>query len=420
MKALIHLLIVILLCSITSKSAAQSIRLDSCQIWAKEHFPLSRQLPFLQQSEQFSLANLEKGLWPQISVNGQATLQSDVTQLPIKLPGVTIPSLSKDQYKTSIDINQPITDFWVINQQKALIQGQYTIERNKTEVELYPIKQKVNQLFLGVILLQAQIELNNIAINDLQKNIAKTQAGINEGTAFGLQLNLLMAEKIKLEQRGIELSSARKQYIAMLSLFTGKTLSEKSTFVLPQFNQATLETTRPEIVLFNAQLAQISNQSAFLETRKLPKASLFVQSGYGRPTLNMLNNNFGFYGIGGLRFQWNISTWYTIKKEQEILKNSQRSIVLAQESFLLQNQVATTQSSEEVTKFDQLIASDQKAIALRKSIRTSLEAQWEQGIISTQDYLIQVSAEDQVKQNEVIHQIQKLMALAQIQFLQGQ
>ena len=36
---------------------------------------------------------------PQASLNGQATWQSDVTQIPIKFPGIDIPTPPKDQYR---------------------------------------------------------------------------------------------------------------------------------------------------------------------------------------------------------------------------------------------------------------------------------------------------------------------------------
>ncbi|HRH66067.1 MAG TPA: transporter, partial [Bacteroidia bacterium] len=65
-----------------SNTSAQLLTLDSCQLLAKQHYPLVRQTELLAKSKEYTLENLNKGYWPQINIGGQATYQSDVTGIP--------------------------------------------------------------------------------------------------------------------------------------------------------------------------------------------------------------------------------------------------------------------------------------------------------------------------------------------------
>jgi hypothetical protein len=51
---------------------------------------------------------INKAKLPKIDLNAQATYQSDVTSLPISLPNVTVNPPNKDQYRTTVDVNQLI------------------------------------------------------------------------------------------------------------------------------------------------------------------------------------------------------------------------------------------------------------------------------------------------------------------------
>jgi hypothetical protein len=57
-----------------------------------------------------------------------------------------------------------------------------------------------------------------------------------------------------------------------------------------------------------------------------------------------------------------------------------------------------------------LLASDDEIIELRDKVKTSAMAQLENGVINGNDFLTEVNAEDQARQNKVLHQTQLLMA----------
>ena len=69
------------------------------------------------------------------AVNGQATYQSEVTQIPIKIPEMSVPEISKDQYKLYADISQPVYDGGMAKLQQQSQQANGDVEKQKIEIE---------------------------------------------------------------------------------------------------------------------------------------------------------------------------------------------------------------------------------------------------------------------------------------------
>ena len=137
---------------------------------------------------------------------------------------------------------------------------------------------------------------------------------------------------------------------------------------------------------------------------------LHIQAGVGRPALNMPSNDNQSYYIGGLRLSWSLSGFYTIKKEKALLDLNQQTIDLQRETFLFNTNFTLKQQNSEINKYNSLLLTDGQIVALRTSVKTAAAAQLENGVINTNDYMREVNAEDQARQNKIIHEIQLLMA----------
>jgi hypothetical protein len=156
-----------------------------------------------------------------------------------------------------------------------------------------------------------------------------------------------------------------------------------------------------------------------LSARKKPKIELFVQGGYGRPGLNMLKNEFSFYYLGGIRFNWLLSGFYNFRREKQILDLRQQSIDLQKETFLFNTGLTLNQHDTEIRKLQRLTEVDDEIIGLRARIKQTASVQLEEGVISSADYIREVNAEDQARQNRVLHETQLLMAKAKYQYTSG-
>ena len=259
-------------------------------------------------------------------------------------------------------------------------------------------------------MVDAQLQQVNLLKKDIDLGLKKTNAAIANGVSLKSNADVLQAELLKIEQRAIELKATRKGYTDMLSLFMNKTMDEQTPFQMPVFLNSSGAVNRPELKLFEVQKKGFDAQQKLLSTRNLPKLSLFFQGGYGRPTLNMLNNEFGTYYIGGARFSWNITSFYTYKKEKQLLLINQYNIDIQKEVFLFNNQLLLKQQNSEVNKLSELLDSDQQIVALREKIKDTANVQLENGTITAIDFLNSLNAAEQAKQNLALHQIQLIMA----------
>jgi outer membrane protein TolC len=393
------------------------LSIDSCYAKARRNFPMVKQFGLIEKTKNYSLDNVSKGYLPQVNIGGQATYQSDVTQptLSSSLPGggsaPLFETISKDQYKIYGEVVQPITDLFTLNNQKDLVEKNAEIETQKLEVELYKLRERIDQVFFGILLIDQQIAQAELMKKDIQTGIDKTNAAIANGISLKSNLYLLQAEMLKADQRTTELTAARKSYADVLSLFIAEPVSESTVIEKPAMPGFSSVITRPELQLFDTQ-KQISDiQGNIVNSRNLPRFSLFLQSGVGRPALNMLSNDFDFYYMGGLRLNWSLSSFYTSRKEKEILGFNQSSMDVQKETFLFNTNLAVKQQFNEVAKIESLIKTDAEIIELRENIKTTAQSQLANGVISANDYVTFVNAEDQARQNLLLHQTQLLMVL---------
>lgn len=394
------------------------LTLEECQQRAEANYPLVEQRELLEKTRDFSIENAIKGYLPRISIGGQATYQSDVTRIPFDMPGVE--PLSKDQYRIFGEISQPLYHGGMVRQQKKTEEINAATEAQKLEVELYQLRNRINELFLGILLLQDQQAQSELVKQDLAGAIKKVEASIQHGTALKSAAQVLRAEWLRVDQRIIELASAHASFREILGVFIDQPLSETTVLKKPEWTIGRHDIARPELQLFNYQRQSIDAVRGLLSAGKKPRIELFVQGGYGRPALNMLENSFELYYLGGIRFNWLLSGYYTYRREKEILDLRQRSLDAQQATFLLNTDLTLRQHRAEIEKFRRLIAVDDEIISLRVSVQETAATQLEEGVISATDYISEVNAADQARQNRSLHETQLLMAQARHKFTTGQ
>lgn len=403
----------ILIPTLAKAQASNTLSLEEVHQLAKINYPLIRQRALINKTAGITIENLQKGFLPQISFSGQATYQSEVTQVKIPVPGVTIDPLSKDQYKIVTDVSQIIYDGGITREQKNLQQLNTAVEEQKLEVELYKLNERISQIYLGVLFLEEQLKQTNLVKSDIQNGIKKVEAQVNNGVAFRSNVNLLQAELLKTEQRIIEISSSRIGLLQALGLFINRTLPPEIQLQIPIVFAGTDGANvikRPELQLFSLQRNFINSQAKLINAKNLPRASLFFQGGYGRPGLNFLKNEFAFYYVSGLRLNWSLGGLYTQKKDKELLNVNKQLVDLQKETFLLNTQTMLVQQQGEINKYQLLISSDQAIIDLRLKVKEAAKAQLDNGVITANDYLREVTAEDLARQLAIAHQLQLLQA----------
>jgi outer membrane protein TolC len=421
MKITSHILLLIIVVSsmFDIRAQSESISLEECFELARQNYPQIKQLELIRTSTAFSVDNVQKQYLPQISIKGQASYQSDVTQLPVSLPGITIVPPSNDQYKIYGEINQPLTDLLTVKKHKELVELNGVITEQNLEIQLYQIKERINQVYFGVVLLDAQLALTDVLKNELDSSMIRVKSAVSNGISISSKAILLEIEQIHLAQKVIELKSARSSYLEMLSTFINKPLDGNSVLILPAKAKSSHELKRPELALFEQQKNQLNLHNDLLTAKNMPHLGFFFQGGYGRPGLNFLSNEFDAYYITGLQLNWSISGLYILKKERNIISLNQSIIDTKRETFEFNTKLVLNQQERKIDRIEQLIEQDDKISELHEEVLKVANSQLENGMITTLDYVSNLNALDQARLSKVNHEIQLLLAQQQIQLTTG-
>lgn len=387
---------------------AQQLTLAECYTLAEENYPLIQRYDLIAQTEKYTIQNLNKAWYPQIDINAQATYQNEVTSLDISLPSITIDPLSKEQYKVYADVSQSIYDGGITSQQKKLTEKQAEVNRQANQVQMDLLKQRINQLYFGILQTQAQILQLKLTQSDVENGLQKATAQLEYGTIFRSAVDVLKAQLLQLEQQKITLEATQQKLTDVLSVFLGKTLSDTTEWATPPSLILSDTDNRAELRLFRLQKEQIELQKKLIRAKNLPKLGAFFQGGYGKPGYNMLKNEADIFYMVGARLNIPISGFYTQKKSVDLLSTQQQEIDVQQDLFLFHQKMELLQSDEELDKMKKLIAKDDEVISLRENILKSALAQLDNGVITTNDYLKEVNELSKAKNEKITYEINYL------------
>lgn len=401
--------------------AQTPLSLEDCYRQAEMHSPLAAQTRLIQEATELQIKILSSNYVPQSRLNGQATWQSDVTNLPIKLPNFEISPPPKDQYKLTLDVTQTIWDGGVIQKQKAVALANQQAEQQKVAVDLYQIREQVSNLFFGALFAERQLRNFEILQKELRAKLTKTQASVQNGIAIRSNVLSLEARLLEIEQQMLETQKRRIAALEGLSLLTGTAIDTNTQLVGTRVETQNSEIVRPELRLFDAQKQTFTVNEQIIKAKNAPKLSAFATGGYGRPGLNFLATNFQTYFIGGIQLQIPLTHWYTKSQGMETrqLRANQQRVERQRESFLLATQVRLANQRREVERLQALVESDRKLIDIRSTIRKASESQLDNGIITASDYLTEVNNEDTARQNQILHEVQLLQAQNNLRLTAG-
>ena len=413
-------LLFILFLPIQLAFAQQTVTLEESYQLARENFPNLKKAELLQEITALNKENISTNYLPRVSVNGQATYQSDVTKVDISMPNVTIPSVSKDQYKAYAEFRQSIWDGGLTSANQVLEDAILKSNLSELEVELYKLNEQVAQAFFTVLAMGQQKEVLQAQKKVLQEKLKVVQSGIRNQMMEKSAALTIEAEILNLEQNELQLETGKSAALKMLSILTGKEIDSVSA---PEVDQSEIkphrEISRPELQLFSNQVAQIETQKSLLDKKRNPKVFGFGQAGYGKPGLNMLSDKFDTYYLVGVGVSWNPFDWNQTDRQKQVLQLRQEMVQQQEKTFSQNIQLLLAQQSEQINKLEKLLEKDNKLVELKTEITKITASKLENGTINSADYVRDMQAETVAKFNRELHEIQLKEAIEKQRIIQG-
>ena len=409
--------------SMLALPAVAQLTLDECQQLARENYPLLQKYDLIKQTAAYSIENINKGYLPQLSLSGQASYQSETTALPDALKSMLANSgykgMEKDQYRIALELNQILWDGGNIKAQKKVASANEKMQAAQTDVAMYDVRNRVNELFFGILLLEEKLQLNTELQTLLQNSFRKLETQNAHGTAMKSDVNVIKAELLRTKQDRIALQSMRKSYLQMLAIFIGKEAESIDNLQKPVAAMPSVpKNQRPELLLYATQMQQTQAQNDLLKAALYPKLSFFAQGFYGYPYYDMFdsmfNHNLKLGGIVGVKLSWNIGKLYTFKNEKRQLQLAQKQIKTSQEVFLFNNSLQAAQETEAVHQYREMMKADAEIIQLLTAVRQAAEAQLEHGVIDVNDLLREITKENQARINHSAHEIEMLKSIYEL------
>jgi outer membrane protein TolC len=376
-----------------------SISLISCYDSLANNYPLSGQVPVINESARLKIANINAKWLPQLNLGGQATYQSDVVEIGggISIPNVNFPVAPKDQYSVTIDINQVIYDGGSIRRSRELENSKTNAGLQQVRVDMHQVKEQVNNVYFLILILQRNETLLRDVEDNLQQKLELVNSGVSNGILLPADRDNLKAELLKTRQELAEVINNRASVVEILNQLTGLKLSQKTQFILPSIALSDTAATRPEQVLFNFQKESLDASAELLKSQRLPRLSAFAKAGYGKPGLNILNNQWDTYYIIGANLSWNIWDWKQNNRQRQILALQKDLVDVNKATFDENLQISLNKSLTDIKNYESAVKMDEQIVQLRKSVTASAASRLKNGVISAADYLTELTAETQAR-----------------------
>ncbi len=415
-----------LLALVSFKLTAQ-ITIEECVRLAEDNYPLIKKYELLSVTREIDLSDINKSWLPIISAYGQVTGQNIVPSFPKSLTGVLeqmgqqMKGLGKIQYKVGIDVSQTIWDGGTSTVRRDLARSQEATQRAALDVELYSVRERVENLYFAVLLTEEQIAQNQITYKLLMNNLEKLRAMLRNGTAMQSDLDMLEAQALTLSQNITLAQNALQGYRQVLGIFTGKNLEHQKLSRPSATEPQSCESDRPELKLFDNRLKINQLTDRLTDTSLMPKIGFFAQTYYGYPGFDyfksMINRDLSFNILAGIKVSWNIDSFYTRKNSSRRTLVNADKIHADKELFLFNSDIQTASQRSAIEGIRKVMRDDAKIIELRGNVRKAAESQLENGIIDASTLLTKISDENIARLTAQLHTIQLLQEIYKLKYI---
>lgn len=400
------------------------LTLEYCQERAEANYPLIKKYDLVRQTADIELSDIDKGWLPKVNVYVQGTVQNIVPSFPKSLNGMltqmgtNLVGINKLQYKAGVDVNQTIWDGGNAKSQRAVTKARLAEQEASLAVEMYTLRDKIQKLYFGILLLQEQISKIEATCTLLKSNHELIVSMVKNGVAMQSDADMVEAQRLSLNQKLTEARNSRQSYLKLLGIYIDEEIGNR-TLVRPTAAIPTSgESSRPELALFESRLRVNSDLTKAVDVSLMPRIGFFAQAYYGYPGFNyfenMLNRNLSFNVIAGVKASWNLDCLYSNKNTRRKLALSSENIKNDRELFLFNTRLKSEEERMTIEGMEDVIRDDARIVELRSNVRRAAESKLRNGVIDATELLGMITDETQARLASAYHEIQLIQYIYQL------
>lgn len=417
-KPLVYLSLFLLLITGSSALVAQELELFTAYRLFEEQYPNLKNGPLYREmlGKELEILLLERR--PTLEWKATASLQSETVgfsggeSLPLD---IDLPLYSARAYG---EINYLIKDGGYQAAQTKIKKANAKVSEQEVVVEQYALRERINELFLGINLNRERLLLYAATLEDLATRQEVLAAGVEYGAVLESELLQLRVSRVEISAERDNLIAVNRQLFAQLSALVGQSISPSTVLVFPPLPDPRMlpELDRPELRLLDYRKEALLAQSDLVEVARKPQLSAYAQLGVGFPNpLNLFDNSVAPFAIGGLNFRMPITDWNKSKREKELLRLHAQQLDHQRQTLAFNYEAGNEAYLEELNRLEEQLSSGQEVLRLQERIQQQMAAQLDNGVITAADYLVQANATLRARQQLEVFRTEKRKK--QIEFL---
>ncbi len=391
-----------------------SLTIDSCLLYARNQFALLKNNGLNNEIINLQTKNLNANYLPATDFSAKAQYQSQSIEIDINSeglpPGVEFqfPVPPLDQYALTLNLTQSIYDGGMTKALKELEKVKTNLQNLKNELSFTDVKKQLTDIYFSVLFLQKTQEQIKNTLNELDAKRSTLKSGLKNGVVTKENYDLLTVSILQLKQKQTEIHSGIENALAILSILTGKTIHSGVTVSVPNDTDLIEDNNRIENKIFYSQNEIYDTKIKLIKAKRLPKFGAYAIGGYGNPGLTMLKDEWNPYFIVGANLHWNIWDWNTGKRNKQIQKINQESIINQKTSFEQSVNVQKQKLKSEIDKYTELMTYDEQILKLHEGICKAMSNKLKNGTVNSTEYISAINKKQQAAVQFKIHKLKLL------------
>jgi outer membrane protein TolC len=399
----------------------ETLVLDTCLEHAYQKLEFDKITNSYEESAELAEKNLSNNWYPKLVLDGNFTYQNENISIPMAIPGMDAPVAPLNINRLVVNISQTIYDGSVTANVKKVEEARYNSLKKQVDVDRAGVKAKVTQLFITINLMEA----NSLILEDkktvVNEQLKVLEGAVNAGSVPEVNLKLLQAELMSLDQIILESKFNALAFRASLSEITGLQIASATKLIIPTTSVSYDDdvSQRAELQMLDLQMKSIDAQTSLTGTARMPKVSAFASLGAGNPGYDIFYEDIAPMAMVGLKLNWNIWDWNKTKNQKQSLTIN-RGIVQSKKVQASTQFLSELKAQQlEIEKYKMLLKQDENVVNLRKEITLVKAAELENGSITTTAYLDELNRENEAKLTLQVHQLKLVMAQLNYLIIQG-
>ena len=400
--------ILICCCVLPLQLWAQSLTLEACKQRAEANYPAVSQYRLIELTRDFTLENAAKAWLPQVSVSVSGVAFTDLLDVNDRMKRLGI-GTKNTMASGMVMVNQNVYDGGQIHAQRQIARAQADVQHQQLAVSMYDLNRRVEQLYFGVLLLDAQIKHTQLLQEDLSLSRKTVEAMQKGGIANQSDVDAVAVEQENALQLLDAQQASRSAYLRMLGLLIHQSLGNDVQLQMPvALELKTREVYRPELSYYQARESLLEAQRKQLNSRLFPTLKAFGMGIYHTKVTDLMKNGML---TGGLTLSWNIGALYTRKNDLRKLDVERQQVESERAIFLFNNRLEVENTEGNIAMLKKQLVRDDEIVRLREQIRDKSEKKVRLGTESVNEMLRDINAVSKARQQRSTHEIQLIEAL---------